>query len=221
MYVRSNVGKPMNTGYELLQDVYLTVTPGGAYYAASQAEPDAVARLLFALLSEAATPLLGSIDLAQVCGGDAEGAASLLDSAQRLGLITGASTARHVPGGALAGVLPGMVERLSHDHKALIADAQGFCIANAGFTHEAAEEVSVLSADLASLSSRRSGVIQGNLRIESRNWALVDASGNSKLGFWPLRIGANTFVLVVQGVPAFNQWAYCDVVWALCKRYLT
>lgn len=113
-----------------------------------------------------------------------------------------------------------MIRSLSLDRKALVADPQGFCVANVGFTHEAAEELSVLSADLASLSTRRNGVIHGNLRIESQNWALVDASGNSKLGFWPLRIGTNCFVLVVQGVPAFNQWLYCDVIWALCRRYL-
>lgn len=212
----------MSAGYELLQDVYLTVTPGGAYYAVSQPEPDAAARMILTLLRSGSTPLLADTDLAQLCGGDADmdAAICLLESTQQLGLITGGATLRRAPNGALSSVLPSMVGQLSHARKALIADPQGFCVANAGFTHEAAEELSVLSADLASLSTRRRGVIQGNLRIESQNWALVDASGNSQLGFWPLRIGSDTFVLAVQGVPAFNQWAYCDVVWALCAHYL-
>jgi hypothetical protein len=57
------------------------------------------------------------------------------------------------------------------------------------------------------------------LGITSQSWAIVDAFGNSQIGFWPLFIGKNRFVLVISGVPHFNQPEMVDLVWALSVRY--
>ncbi|PUB88526.1 MAG: hypothetical protein DBP01_11850, partial [gamma proteobacterium symbiont of Ctena orbiculata] len=50
---------------------------------------------------------------------------------------------------------------------------------------------------------------------------LADASGNSQLGFWPLHIGQQRFVLVIEDRPCLNQPAFRDLVWTLTLRYST
>ncbi|HHO59219.1 MAG TPA: hypothetical protein ENJ64_03175 [Thiotrichales bacterium] len=125
----------------------------------------------------------------------------------------------HAPDGTIEERLPELLQQLSSDGRALLADDQGFYLACAGFTHEAAEELSALSGDLASLSARHEGILHGNLKMNSSAFAVVDAGGYSQLGFWPLFIGETAFVLVVSGVPRFDQAAFVDLVWYLHKRY--
>jgi len=55
--------------------------------------------------------------------------------------------------------------------------------------------------------------------LETSAWALVDAAGNSRVGFWPLYVGKQRFVLVLGGVPRLNQPALTELIWALSKRY--
>jgi len=117
--------------------------------------------------------------------------------------------------------LPDILKLLSSENKALLADSQGFYLSSSGFTHEASEELSALSGDLGSLYSRHKGIIKGNLNIKSGAFALVDAAGYSQLGFWPLYIGDILFMLVVSGVPKFDQQAFVNLIWILHKRYYT
>jgi hypothetical protein len=108
---------------------------------------------------------------------------------------------------------------MSENGKVLLADMQGFYIASHGFPHEVAEELSGLSAELASIHERRSGLLMNNLGLVSNAWAIVDVFGNSQIGFWPLFIGKNRFVIAISGVPHFNQPEFVDLVWALSMRY--
>ncbi|MCB1013508.1 MAG: hypothetical protein KDB10_00110, partial [Acidimicrobiales bacterium] len=50
-------------------------------------------------------------------------------------------------------------------------------------------------------------------------WALVDGAGNSQVGFWPLHIGEERFVLSVVGIPRLHQQAFTDLIWVLMLRY--
>ncbi len=210
----------MSVQRNLRGDLYLSPTPGGAYYAVSRPIPDAASRLLFSLMRGDSTPSASAQLVRGFAGDDESAGLALLDHVERLGLVTGLASPRHVPEGALVEILPGMIGRLSSDHKALVADAQGLYVAADGFSHATAEELAALSADLASLSDRRRRAVPADLHLPSQNWAIVDASGNSQLGFWPLHIGATRFVLVLAGVPALNQQEFVDVVWALSRHYL-
>lgn len=100
------------------------------------------------------------------------------------------------------------------------ADEEGFYVARASSPHEAAEELSALSADLASLHAGHMGLLRNKLRVLSQAWSIVDAAGNTELGVWPLFIGPHRFSLVVSGAPCFNQWPFSELVWALSRRYL-
>ncbi len=116
-------------------------------------------------------------------------------------------------------IYPLASRRYGEQGKVLLADEQGLYLASSGLPHEVAEELSALSADLATVHKRRSGLLYNNLGIGSHAWAIVDAFGNSQVGFWPIFIGSHRFVIVIAGVPHFNQSEFVTLIWALSKRY--
>lgn len=205
--------------YRLSENRYVLPTPAGAFYAASHAGDDPVRRLLCALLSEETTPLLTQDALEQWTAQSGEDAQESLYHAQNQQWIEGFADPRSNRTGALEELLPDLLPLLCSSSKTLLADAHGFFVSATGFTHEAAVELSALSADIASLDSRHGALTRHNLRLATSAWALVDAAGNSQLGFWPLFIDDQRFALILQGVPQFNQSAFTDLVWALSTRY--
>ncbi len=206
--------------YQLISERYITPTPAGAYYAVSSDSKDLARQVLFGLMSGESSPVL-TLDLIKELTGlqSEQEMLELLYRMQKLGWIQSEDLERESPSGMLEEVLPGLLSVLSGSGKALLADQQGFYLATHGFSHEAAEELSALSADIASLHQRHSGLLRNNLGIDSSAWAVVDASGDSHLGCWPVFIGDQRFSLVLGGVPQMNQVALTDLVWALTKRY--
>ena len=115
--------------------------------------------------------------------------------------------------------MPTLLPALSREGKILLADSQGFYLHSHGFPHEAAEELSALSAEIATLHARRAGVLNRNLGLNGSAWALTNAAGHSQLGFWPLFVGSERFVLVISGAPAFNQPQLVELAFVLHKRF--
>jgi hypothetical protein len=58
-----------------------------------------------------------------------------------------------------------------------------------------------------------------NVGIASHPWAIVDAVRSSQTGFWPVFIGNTRFVIVISGIPHFNQSDFVTLIWALIIRY--
>lgn len=204
-----------------LEDKYILPTPAGAYYCITSKETESTKQFLQRLMTCDDTAQLDAETLEYLSGDDIENQEQMLLHMQKLKWLQAFDQSKHAPDGAFEDVLPDILKLLSSDAKTLLADDQGFHLSSTGFTHEAAEELSALSGDLASLYSRHQGVIKGNLNIRSSAFALVDAAGYSQLGFWPLYIGNLLFMLVVSGVPRFDQNAFVDLVWLLHKRYYT
>lgn len=205
---------------DLSSGKFIAPTPAGAYAATQAPDGGAARRLLRALLSEGSTPSLSSDGLRAWSGiEDDQEAAGLLYQLQSLAMVQSLAAPRQVPGASLEELLPGLISPLTQSGKALLANSQGFYMASIGFPHETAEELSALSADLASLQHRHQHLLRNNLGIASSNWAMVDGAGNSELGCWPLYIGTYRFVLVIAGTPHFNQQPFVDLVWALTHRY--
>lgn len=204
----------------LIDNLYIHPTPGGAYYAVCAPDTDVSRRLIRELLQKNQTPelTLGSVKSWSGIDEDEE-ALKLLHHIQELSWIQGLEQPLQCPEQSLEIILPNLLKALAGQGKALLADAEGFYLAYAGFPHEVAEELSGLSAELATLHDRRSGVLTRNLGLGSSAWAIVDAVGNSKVGFWPLYIGEYRFVLVISGVPYLNQPTLVDLIWTLSKRY--
>ncbi len=208
--------------YQLINRCYVLPTPGGAYYAATTQTDEPAKRLLVALMSDSQSQLLGVPQVCKWTGLKKQAdVLDLLYRIQNLGWIQGEEVTREAPSGTLEDILPVLLATFSSTGKALLADNQGFYLASHGFSHETSEELSALSADLLALHERHKGLLNNNLGLHSEAWSVVDAAGNSQVGFWPLYIGRQRFVLVLSGVPHLNQLAFVQLVWVLSKRYNT
>jgi hypothetical protein len=206
--------------FKLVKGMYLYPTPAGAYQAIVSPSADKPRRFIQRLLQLGQTPSLTIEQLLNLSDmDDPQKALELLHHCQKLGWVQGVDGAMVAPAGALEDLLPSLLGKLTEQGKVLLADEQGFYLASSGFPHEVAEELSALSADLATVHKRRSGLLYNNLGIASHAWAIVDAFGNSQVGFWPIFIGSHRFVIVIAGVPHFNQNEFVTLVWALSKRY--
>ncbi len=208
------------TRYQLQENIHVLPSPAGAYYAVSRPEDEVPRRLLRRLLGQPSSPLL-SIDGVRDWSGmnDDDSAMELLSHIQALGWIEGMDAPVTPPEGRLEDTLPELLAPLSGNGKVLLADEQGFYLCSQGFAHETAEELSALSAGLATLHERHAGLLKNNLGLRSNAWAVVDAAGNSEVGFWPMYIGQQRFVLVAGGMPRLNQPALTQLIWALSIRY--
>lgn len=206
--------------YHLTEGLYLYPTPSGAYYAVASNEMDKSRQFIRGLLLRPETQAL-TVENLQVLTGldDADKSIELLHHCQKLGWVQGVDKVLSYPAGQLEKILPDMLAAISENGKVLLADKEGFYLGSHGFPHEVAEELSALSAEIATVHARRSGVLVNNLGQASQAWAIVDVFGNSQMGFWPLFIGNNRFVLVISGVPHFNQPEFVSLVWTLAIRY--
>lgn len=206
--------------YALVDDLFLYPTPVGAYYAVASPEEEKSREFIRRLLQEPETPALNVTTLKKLTDEKNEvKALDLLRHCQRLGWVQGIEHSVKPPQTPLDEILPELLKNVSETGKVLLADDQGFYLSSNGFSHEAAEELSVLSAEIATVHSKRSGLLVNNLGVGSHAWAIVDAFGSSQTGFWPLFIGDNRFVIAVSGMPHFNQSAFVTLIWALSIRY--
>lgn len=214
--------------YELLPDVFVSVTPAGAYHAAvggaqraaSTTADDPACRLLAGILGEPRTPEPTPERVAAWTGlADVDAALAMLHRVQSVGWVRAETAAREAPSARIEQDIPGLLRQLSTEQRALLADATGLQLASSGFAHESAEGIAALAADLAMVHTRHQGLLHGNLRLHRGGIATVDAAGNSQLGLWPLAIGTHAFLLVVAGAPLFNHAAFADMVWGLTRRY--
>lgn len=208
------------SAYSLNQNAYILPTPAGAFYAASNTKQDAARSLIFKLLSRDSSQELNADSIYQITNTKKEqDGLEIIYRLQTLGWIQKELEQRHAPEGQLVDMLPTLLPFLSQSKKALLSDPQGFYLATHGFSHEAAEELSALSADIAALHERHRGLLQNNMGLNSSAWAIVDSTANGEIGFWPLFIGENRFVLVLSGTPQFNHPSFVNLIWALNKRY--
>jgi hypothetical protein len=208
----------MNT-FELNKDLYINVTPRGAYYAIQDNASDATRNVLIKLLREDTTPPLTAETAEEMTGLKGEEAFNFLDRIQSLGLISGQKEIEVAPEDNMEDILPELLGSLSDSEKVLLAEHSGLYLGASGFPHEAAEELAAISANLSEVYQRHKRLLQGNLRFNQHAWGLIDAAGNSEVGFWPLYVGYNQFTLVIHGMPQLNRPGFKHLIWSLMKRY--
>lgn len=195
-------------------------TPAGAFRAVASADPDRIGRMLLATMAEAVSPVLDEGSLLDWTGlSDVQEALRLLYAAQEDALIEAVPEPARLPGTSLEELMPPLLESLSQEGKALVADPDGLPMWTAGFDDDSATRVAALSADLASLRERHVDTIEDVLGDAASAWALVDGVGASRMGCWPLHIGGTRFVLVAQGLPRMHHTSFTYLVWLLVHRY--
>ncbi len=206
--------------YTLLPNTFASVTAAGAFHATTGSTDDPARNLLVALLGLPQTPLLNMEALDQFLPEESNlDVPELLFRMQEIGWIIGKSEQDIAPNLNMERDIPQLLGKLSSENRTLLADSQGFQLVNEGFSHEAVEELSVVAADVAAMQQRHRLLLRNNLRINATGWAAVDAAGNSQIGFWPLQISNQTFVMAVAGVPDFNQPSFSTLIWWLVRRY--
>ena len=205
--------------YLLTGEFYLHPTPGGAYYATSRPSKEAGRSFLQHLLRAPETPKLTIGLVKEWTGFNEHDALELIYRLQSSGFIQGLPEPLRVPQESIENILPPLLSQLSDQGKAVLAEKRGLIIAAAGYPHEVTEELAALGADLVSVHERHAGLLQNNLRIKADGWGMVTASGYSELGFWPLYIGEEYYILVLSGLPQFNQATFTTLVWSLGVRY--
>jgi hypothetical protein len=207
--------------FNLQPDCYLSVTPEGAYHCVSSPAKNPAQKLLKWILEQKRSPLLCEqlFEQLAVDGLDVSETKEVLYHAQSLRWVEALEKQSAAHEGALEDILPDILPTLSSEGKVLLADAQGFYICACGFNHESAEQLSALSADLASTHERHASLLQQNLGLGFNAWGVIDAAGNSQIGFWPMFIGSHRFVLVVAGLPRLNQANLTKTISVLSVRY--
>ncbi len=206
--------------YQLINEHYIMPTSAGAYFCVAHQHAGPTRALMQALLKESSSPLLTIEQLQRWTGIDDEAVAiKIVHRAQSLGWLQGLETAMHLTDSPLEDILPDLLAPLSGTGHALLADAEGFFLASAGFPFEEAERLSALSADVFLMYERHEPLLRETLSIDKSAWGIIDAAGNSFIGFWPLWIGAHRFVLVIKDTPTLNRPDLLSLIWALYVRY--
>lgn len=199
--------------------LHISITPRGAYYAVQDNAKDATRSILLKLLYKDSSLPLKDSELTELCGMDSEDAASMIHRMQSLGLISGQEEVEMAPEKNLEDALSDLLGSLSDSKKVLLAEHSGLYLGASGFPHEAAEELAAISANLSEVYERHKRLLNGNLGFNQRAWGLIDAAGNSEVGFWPMYVGYNQFALVIHGMPQLNRPAFKRLVWLLIRRY--
>lgn len=197
---------------------YIAATPAGAFYAVQSATKDAACQYLLFLLAQKQTPQFEKQHLAYLHN-DEESAMQMLYRMQQLGYVQALEQAEEAGQGPLEDVLPKLLAKLSKEGKALLADEQGLYLAMSGYAHESAEELSALSAGLHEVHERHKALLHNNLGVKSAALGIVDAAGNSEIGFWPLYFSRTRFSIVIEGMPRFNTQEFTRIINYLAIRY--
>lgn len=199
---------------------YLLPTPAGAYYFAQENSNCWQRDILAKLFSQPKTPPLSNATLMDLFeSNDKDTINKKINDCEALKIIQVVDQEVTAPVGDLVNNIKTIISVFSKNGKVLLSDSQGFSITNVGFPDNMIEEISVLSADIAIMHKRRAVEINKNLGLTSQAWSIVDASGNSCLGFWPININQEVFVLAIEGTPFFNHPSIVTLVWILYLRY--
>jgi hypothetical protein len=186
---------------------FLLPTPAGAYFASAEASDDRLRSFIRLLLAQPVTPSWQDQDDGFVRRLAAIGWIQYLDDPR--------SVSRDGIENALLRLLPA----LSGKQQALLADAHGFHLASTGFAPNHAEELAARSANVTPRHNPYQRSVSQDLRMYASAWSLPAASGHARIGFWPLYVGGQRFVLVIAGTPQLNQPELVDLVWLLQQRY--
>lgn len=210
----------MTSQFKISENCYLWPTPAGTFFAARNPSPNPMRRLILDLLCRQQTVLLNEDTVARI-----NPDVSLNDTldtiyqAQKNRLLQGEALSRHLPSGEFIENISEKIETLSSENKAVLADSDGFHISSCGYTLKIAEELAAMAADIWALHKRRVEHIKNEVKLDVNAWGLVDAAGNSQMGFWPLYLGKNHFMLILAGAPQLNQTTFTELVWILSNRY--
>ena len=203
--------------YQLRDDIHIIPTPLGAYYATSSPKFGPARELILGMMASDSTQTVSAETLRRYTG--SADPLQLLYRMESVRWIKGLAEAERLAALHIEADVPHLLGQLSSSGMALLADVQGFYLVYEGFSPELAEKLAIFAAEVAVIQSKHAELIQSGFQLSTPAMAVVDNSGFSELGFWPLYIGEYKFMLVVSGMPHFEREAYMHLIWSLCRRY--
>lgn len=198
---------------------YLYLTPAGAYYTTLSLENEPSRMFMRKLLAHPATPLLDAADLAGWMNLSQMEVEQQLARLQDLGFLQLVPEPLSVPRGQIEELLPKLLPALSDTGRVLLSETHGLHLGSIGFDAHMVEQLAALGAELAIVQKRYANVLHDDLNKSTGAWGLVNAAGNSEIGFWPIYFARQSFVVVIEGLPRFNQPEFTELVWLLARRY--
>ncbi len=206
--------------FQFADNIYLSPTPSGAFYAISSPAKEPMRTLLLALLRQEESQQPITNKLIEWTGvDDIEGVLSLVQQAQSLAWIEGLEEPITLPDSGFATMVEILLESLSNSGKALLVDGSGCTIACSGFDDETAEMLSAFSTDLIAVQDRHEKRLKKYFGLNIHGWGAVDSSGSSRIGTWPIYIGDKRLLLTIPGEPRFNCPEFTLLIWSLVRRY--
>ena len=149
---------------------------------------------------------------------DLEAAVLTLKEMQAQNLIKGLKSNPPLVTGASDEALNACMTKLS-DQACLLANDQGFQLANAGFVKDHADELAAVAAELNSFHLKRVQQLVDKGVIDSNIWSILSHQANSRLSFWPLHTDHQKFILIIKGPTQFNNNGLLDLARVLMNKY--
>lgn len=202
------------------ENIYLTPTPKGAFYAVESPKPDQARSFLLQLMQESRSPrpitsqLINWTDTNSI-----KAMMDYLETLQHRGFIEGSTRALSMPDQGFNSLCKGLLARLSLSGKAMLVDDHGCTLAYAGFNPDQADMLAALSADLSALQDRHSKHLSHYFGLAEHGWGALDAQGNSRIAVWPLYLPTERLYLSVFGEPQFDVAEFRRLIWLLVRRY--
>ncbi len=198
---------------------YLALTPWGAYQYARGFLASAMAHAVAELLKHPSSPELDAGLLQALAGTASPNWGQSLQTLLASRLFTQVSVPLHCPAGSMQELLPSLLARLSDRQTAMLVDDSGLCVAQSGFSAEAAQALPVLATKImAALQHADQGFLE-LLGMPRGLPCLFDPETRSMVGFVDLAVEKAHFILLIQGRMQLRGDAFRDLVWILARRY--
>ncbi len=145
-------------------------------------------------------------------------AVSKFNELRNLGLIKGSESQSKISNIASDEAINICLNKFS-EVACMLANDQGFHLANVGFSKEIADELAVVAAELHSFHHKRVKriVVEGVARSDV--WSILGQDSSSGLSFRPIHTDHQNFILIIKGSPNFNNSGLLDLARILMNKY--
>lgn len=205
--------------FSLIDDVYLHLTPTGAYQAVAGATQDPLDLLVRSLLRRPDTPKLTIAEVAGLTGiTNHQRATGLMYQAQEAGLVEGVDRPGAVTDEPFDELLDRVLSGLSDRGQVVLTTNGGKPLASSGFPTDAAARLGAIASNLEEITAKHARLFDEMGERAASSVALVDRLGVATLGWWTLSFADRRLRLVIGGLPRFNQPEFTELAWALAQR---
>ena len=149
---------------------------------------------------------------------DPKEALSTFEDMRSLGLIKGSDSPSALLDSATDVALNECIGELT-DEACMLANDQGFHLANVGFEKELADELAALAAELHSFHVKRVQRLVEKGLAGSNTWTIPGQDAPSSLTFRPLHTDHQSFILINKGIAKFNNKGLLNLARLLMNKY--